>query len=73
LLILNGIYQDVLLIWGEKDLIFPLEEAYLLQRHIGEKAKVVVINECGHVPSFEKSTELNEALLKFLSVDMVQS
>jgi len=70
---LPTVNQDVLLIWGEKDLIFPLEEAYLLQRHIGEKAKVVVINECGHVPSFEKSTELNEALLKFLSVDMVQS
>lgn len=63
---LPRVNQEVLLVWGEKDLIFPLEEAYFLQRHIGEKAKVVVINECGHVPSLEKPTELNEIMLKFL-------
>jgi len=61
--------QDVLIVWGEEDRIFRLEEAYVLKRHIGEKAEVVVIKECGHVPWFEKPTDLNETLLKFLKPD----
>jgi len=63
---LPTVNQGVLLIWGEKDRIFPLEEAYLLQRHIGEKAKLVVIKECGHVPSLEKPTEFSETLQRFI-------
>lgn len=58
--------QEVLIIWGKNDKIFEIELAYRLQRHIGEKAKVVVMEECGHVPSMEKAGELNEALLEFL-------
>jgi len=61
--------QDVLIVWGEEDRIFRLEEAYVLKRHIGEKAELVVIKECGHVPWFEKPTDLNETLLKFLKPD----
>jgi hypothetical protein len=40
---LPAVNQDVLIVWGMKDRFFRLEEAHLLQRHIGEKAKIVVI------------------------------
>ncbi|GLJ46968.1 hypothetical protein SUGI_0991290 [Cryptomeria japonica] len=58
--------QNVLIVWGEYDRIFKLEQAYLLERHIGDKAKLMVIKMCGHVPPLEKSAELNKALLHFL-------
>ncbi|GLJ46969.1 hypothetical protein SUGI_0991320 [Cryptomeria japonica] len=63
---LPTLVQEVLIIWGKNDKIFKLQEAHAIQRHIGEKAKLVVIEECGHVPSIEKPAELNEQLLKFL-------
>lgn len=66
---LPTVNQDILIIWGEKDRTFMLEQAYLLQRHIGEKSRVVVIKECGHVPPLEKPTELKEAILSFLLLD----
>jgi len=40
---LPAVNQDVLIVWGMKDRFFRLEEAHLLQRHIGEKVKIVVI------------------------------
>eukprot|EP00253_Pinus_taeda_P031883 PITA_31883 len=66
---LPTINQDVLIVWGEKDRFFKLEEAYVLQRHIGETANVVVIKECGHVLPLEKPKELNQTILKFLQSD----
>ncbi|KAH9299437.1 hypothetical protein KI387_031119, partial [Taxus chinensis] len=63
---LPALNQEVLIIWGKNDKIFKLQEAHALQRHIGEKAKLVVIEECGHVPSIEKPAQLNEEMLKFL-------
>nr|ABK27126.1 unknown [Picea sitchensis] len=67
--LLPTVNQDVLIVWGEKDRTFGLEQAFLLQRHIGEKAQLAVIKECGHVPQLEKPTELNETLLNFLLLD----
>jgi pimeloyl-ACP methyl ester carboxylesterase len=66
---LPTINQDVLIVWGENDRFFRLEEAHALQRHIGEKGKLVVIKECGHVPPLEKPTELNQTMLQFLQSD----
>jgi pimeloyl-ACP methyl ester carboxylesterase len=66
---LPTVNQDVLIVWGEKDRIFRLEEAYALQRHIGEKAKLVVIKECGHALPLQKPTELKQTILKFLQLD----
>eukprot|EP00253_Pinus_taeda_P025901 PITA_25901 len=65
----EDLWQDVLIVWGEKDRVFTLEEAYVVQRHIGEKAKLVVIKDCGHVLPLEKPTELNQTILKFLRSD----
>eukprot|EP00253_Pinus_taeda_P034135 PITA_34135 len=66
---LPTINQDVLIVWGEKDRLRRLEEAYVLQRHIGEKGKLVVIKDCGHALPLEKPTDLNETILNFLKSD----
>jgi len=66
---LPKINQDVLIVWGEKDKIFWLEEAWVLQRHIGQKANLVVIKNCGHALPLEKPTELNQSILEFLQPD----
>eukprot|EP01018_Ginkgo_biloba_P035065 Gb_34137 [translate_table: standard] len=65
--LLPVINQDVLIVWGERDGIFRVEEAYLLQKHLGDRATMVVLKECGHAPPFEKPNELNEALLNFFN------
>jgi len=66
---LPSVNQDVLIVWGHKDRIFRLEQAYVLQRHIGEKGKLVVIKECGHVLPLEKPSQLNQHLLEFLQLE----
>ncbi|CAH9081982.1 unnamed protein product [Cuscuta europaea] len=63
---LPKITQRTLIIWGEQDQIFPLELGYRLQRHIGEKAKLVVIKNAGHAVNLEKTNEFAKHLKAFL-------
>ncbi|EPS57377.1 hypothetical protein M569_17440, partial [Genlisea aurea] len=63
---LPKISQPTLIIWGEKDQIFPLELAHRLQRHLGEIAEMEVIKNTGHACIFEKSKEFNRRVKKFL-------
>ncbi|KAG0451725.1 hypothetical protein HPP92_026084 [Vanilla planifolia] len=46
--------QETLILWGDKDSIFPLSLAYGLQRHLGDKARLQVIKEAGHALPLEK-------------------
>ncbi len=64
--VVKTIRRPTLLVWGRQDGLVPL--------HIGERfnkdiagSKMVVIDQCGHVPNFEKPGEFNAALLKFLT------
>ncbi|CAM6094751.1 unnamed protein product [Calypogeia fissa] len=59
--------QDVLILWGTKDQIFLPELADQLKRHLGDKANLIYVKGCGHVPQIEKPKEYNSHLLKFLS------
>ncbi|CAM6089315.1 unnamed protein product [Calypogeia fissa] len=59
--------QDVLIIWGEFDEIFNVQLAHQLKEHIGDKAKVVVMKNCAHVPQVEKASEYNKHVLCFLT------
>ncbi|KAK7358994.1 hypothetical protein VNO77_00937 [Canavalia gladiata] len=63
---LPKITQPTLLIWGEKDLVFPLELAHRLKRHLGENAQLVVIKDAGHAINAEKPNELYNSLKSFL-------
>lgn len=67
---ISGRYKSidvpVLLIWGEKDEIVPLEVGRKLARNIPH-AELVVVPNCGHVPQEECPSQVIEAMESFLS------
>ncbi|KFK29929.1 hypothetical protein AALP_AA7G196600 [Arabis alpina] len=58
--------QEVLIVWGEKDQIFPVKMAYELKEIIADKTKLEVIENTSHVPQIECSQEFNKIILRFL-------
>ncbi|KAL6627355.1 hypothetical protein ACP70R_031081 [Stipagrostis hirtigluma subsp. patula] len=58
--------QEVLIIWGEFDQIFPVEKANKLKEKLGEKVTVKVIPNTGHLPQQEDPKLFNRFLLDFL-------
>ena len=62
----KSINIPVLLIWGEKDEIVPLEVGRKLARNI-PNSKLVVVPNCGHVPQEECPSQAIEAMESFLS------
>ncbi|KAK9174679.1 hypothetical protein WN944_029716 [Citrus x changshan-huyou] len=66
---LPKIAQQTLIIWGEQDQIFPLELGHRLKRHIGESARLVIIENTGHAVNLEKPKEFLKHLKSFLIVD----
>ncbi|KAF0920352.1 hypothetical protein E2562_034815 [Oryza meyeriana var. granulata] len=58
--------QEVLIIWGEFDQIFPVEKAYKVKEILGEKATVKIIPNTGHLAHQEDPKMFNDILLKFL-------
>ncbi|KAG1342634.1 4,5:9,10-diseco-3-hydroxy-5,9, 17-trioxoandrosta-1(10),2-diene-4-oate hydrolase [Cocos nucifera] len=63
---LTPLPQDVLIIWGEHDHIFPLDKAYEIKKRLGEKAKLEIMKDTAHVPQVEDPEQFNEILLNFL-------
>ncbi|KAI9117024.1 hypothetical protein K1719_012023 [Acacia pycnantha] len=63
---LPKITQPTYLIWGEKDLVFPMELAHRLKRHLGDKPQLLVIKNVGHALNIEKPKELCKSLKSVL-------
>lgn len=63
---LTPLQQNVLIVWGEHDNIFPLEKAFELQKKLGEKTKLEILKNTGHVPQIEDSDVFNKVILNFL-------
>lgn len=63
---LAKIPQPTLIMWGEHDLVFPLELAHRLKRHLGENAELVVIKNTGHSFIIEKPKEFYKHIKSFL-------
>ncbi|KAK8951931.1 hypothetical protein KSP39_PZI003260 [Platanthera zijinensis] len=63
---LTPLPQDVLIVWGEHDSIFPLEKAFKLQMKLGDKAKLEILKNTSHVPQLELADKFNKILLNFL-------
>src|ERR1043165_1977461 len=59
------IKRPTLIIWGRQDGLVPLAEGEHFNRDI-TGSKLIVFDECGHVPNFEKAGEFNAAVVKFL-------
>ncbi|CAA0840769.1 alpha/beta-Hydrolases superfamily protein [Striga hermonthica] len=70
---LPKISQPTLLVWGDKDRIFPIELAHRLKRHLGENAELVVIKNTGHGFVHEKPKEFNMHLRNFLLKNLILS
>jgi 2-hydroxy-6-oxonona-2,4-dienedioate hydrolase len=60
------IKRPTLIIWGRQDGLVPLAEGEHFNKDVAG-SKLIVFDQCGHVPNFEKAGEFNAAVLKFLS------
>uniref|UniRef100_A0ACD5WT09 Uncharacterized protein n=1 Tax=Avena sativa TaxID=4498 RepID=A0ACD5WT09_AVESA len=58
--------QEVLIVWGEHDQLFPVEKASAIQRSLDGKARVEIIEKTGHAPQLEDPARFNAILLDFL-------
>ncbi|KAJ4872292.1 alpha/beta-Hydrolases superfamily protein [Raphanus sativus] len=58
--------QPTLIIWGEKDQVFPLKMGERLKNHLGDNGKLVVIKRTGHIFNFEKPKTYVRHLKSFL-------
>ena len=62
---LAGIQAPVLLIHGRYDRMVPFEVSIAILNHIAD-SRVVLLNNCGHWPPFEKPAEWTAQVLAFL-------
>lgn len=62
---LNTLPTPTLIIWGERDEIFPVEVGRQLHALIRD-SRLVVITDSGHIPMWETPDETNRAILEFL-------
>ena len=62
---LEKIKEPTLIVWGKKDDVLPLEDAYIIQKKI-ENSKIEVIPQAKHSPHREVPRELAEKILQFL-------
>lgn len=62
---IKNILQPTLILWGEKDLLIPLKNAYRFHNDLPNDTLVIVKNT-GHVPMEENSQESLVPLLEFL-------
>ncbi|KAK8930764.1 hypothetical protein KSP39_PZI016854 [Platanthera zijinensis] len=63
--------QETLILWGDKDIVFPLPLAYALKRHLGGKARLQVIEKAGHALQIEKPLLVNNLIKRFILQDVV--
>ena len=64
--VVKTIKRPTLIVWGRQDGLVPLADGERFNKDIAG-SKMIVIEQCGHVPNFEKPGEFNAALLKFLT------
>ena len=62
---LKSIHLPALVVWGRQDELLGVDVAEKFRDGI-PGAKLVVIDQCGHLPELEKPAEFNKALLDFL-------
>jgi|SRR5579863_959099 len=64
--LLPAIRTPTLLVWGREDAITPLEAGAIYQRGI-PRARLAVIENCGHMPEMEQPTEFAALVRSFLA------
>jgi pimeloyl-ACP methyl ester carboxylesterase len=64
--ILPGVRTPTLLVWGRDDAITPIDSGAIYQRAI-PRSRLVVIENCGHMPEMEKPAEFARLVADFLA------
>lgn len=57
---LTPLAQEVLVLWGEHDQIFPIEKGFEVARKLGPNARLEVLKDTGHMPQEEDPKRFNE-------------
>lgn len=63
---LGEIKKPTLIIWGRQDGILPVADAAAFNKGIAG-SELVIFDQCGHVPQFEKAADFNRTVLGFLA------
>ncbi|KAF8393627.1 hypothetical protein HHK36_021872 [Tetracentron sinense] len=63
---ISPLQQEVLIVWGEHDQIFPLEKASELKGVIGNNVRLEVMKNASHMPQVEDPKQFNDIIKKFL-------
>ncbi len=63
---LSEIKKPTLIVWGKQDGLLPLADGEKFNKGIAG-SQLIVFDNCGHVPQFEKAADFNKAVLEFLS------
>ena len=62
---LSEINKPTLIIWGKQDGLLPVADAETFNKGIAG-SELVIFDQCGHVPQFEKVGDFNKTVLEFL-------
>ncbi|KAB1219855.1 Epoxide hydrolase 4 [Morella rubra] len=62
----SPLQQEVLIVWGDHDHIFPIEMATELKELLGEKTRLEVMKGTSHVPQIENPKQFNNIVESFL-------
>ena len=66
--LISNISQPTLILWGDQDLLTPIENAKLFQKDIPNNT-LVILKNTGHVPMEENPSESLEAVITFLKAN----
>lgn len=66
---LGEIESPVLVVWGTKDRLVPVKDAYRFKELIGDNARVVVYDDTGHLPQLERPADFNDELERFFDLE----
>jgi len=62
---LASVKSPVIVIYGDRDQLFDLEQALTMHRHL-EKSELCIMPNCGHLPNEEKTQDFNREVLNFV-------
>ncbi|MSO40635.1 MAG: alpha/beta fold hydrolase [Solirubrobacterales bacterium] len=56
-----------LVVWGRNDRVVPVPAAAIYRRLIGDNARTVIFDDCGHLPQLERPVRFNRLMDEFLA------
>ncbi len=63
---LSGLTPRTLVVWGKNDLVLPSKDTDVVRRVL-PRARIEVLDRCGHFPHIEQPAALSKLVLDFLS------